>query len=58
MKRREKNCTCLLCEFKPKIVKDDQENEDQKEEINEKIEQIKKNKTRTLPPKPKDKTVI
>ena len=49
-RRRLKNDTCLLCEFKPEFVKDALENEDWIKEMNEEIEKIEKNKTWTLVP--------
>ena len=42
-------------EFEPRSVKDALENKIQIEAMNEEIEQIEKNKTWTLVPRPKDK---
>ena len=50
--------TCLLAKFEPRSVKDALENENWIETMNEEIEQIEKNKTWTLVPRPKDKNVI
>lgn len=50
--------TCLVCEFEPKNVKVALENEGCINAMNEEIEQIKKKKTWTLVPRPKDKNVI
>ena len=47
--------TCLLAEFEPRSVKDALENESWIEAMNEEIEQIEKNKTWILVPRPKDK---
>ena len=58
MTRRKLKGTCLLAEFEPKIVKYSLENESWIEAMNEEIEQIEKNKTWTLVPRPKDKNVI
>ena len=53
-----KNPTCLLCEFEPKTLKDALDDEDQIQAMNEEIEQIEKNKTWSLVPRPKNKNVI
>ena len=58
MKRSKLKGTCLLAEFEPRNVKDALENESWIEAMNEEIEQIEKNKTWTLVPRPKDKNVI
>ena len=58
MIRKKLKGTCLLAEFEPRNVKDALDNESWIEEMNEKIEQIKKNKTWTLFLRPKDKNVI
>ena len=58
MTRKKLKDTCFLTKFEPRIVKDAFENESWIEEMNEEIEQIEKNKTWTLVPKPKDKNVI
>ena len=58
MKRRKLKGTCLLVEFEPRTIKDALENESWIEEMNEEIEQIEKNQTWTLVPRPKDKNVI
>ena len=56
MTRSKLKGTRLLVEFEPRSVKDTLESEIQIEAMNEKIEQIEKNKT--LVPRPKDKNVI
>ena len=48
----------LLAEFEPRSGKDALENKSQIEAMNEEIEQIEKNKTWTLVPRPKDKNAI
>ena len=53
-----KNDTCLMCKVEPRSIKDDLGNEDWIKAMNEEIDQIEKNKTLTLVPKPKDKDVI
>ena len=58
MTRNKLKGTCLLAEFEPRNVKDALDNEIWFEAMNEKIEQIEKNKTWTLVPRPKDKNVI
>jgi hypothetical protein len=58
MTRNKLKCTCLLVEFEPRNVKDSLDNESWIEAMNEEIEQIEKNKTWTLVPRPKDKNVI
>ena len=58
MTRRKLKGTCLLSEFEPRSVKDALENESWIEAMNEEMEQIEKNKTWTLVPRPKDKNVI
>ena len=58
MTRRKVKGTCLLANFEPRYVKDSLENESWIEAMNEEIEQIEKNKTWTLVPRPKDKNVI
>ena len=58
MRRSKLKGTCLLAEFEPRSVKDVLKNESWIEAMNEEIEQIEKNKTWTLVPKPKDKNVI
>ena len=50
--------TCFLVEFEPRNVNDALDNENWIREMNEKIEQIEKNKTWTLVPRPKNKNVI
>ena len=52
------NGICLLVEFEPRSVKDALDNEIWIEDMNEEMEQIEKNKTWTLVPRPKDKNVI
>ena len=58
MTRRKLNGTCLLAKFEPRSVKDALENESWIKAMNEVIEQIEKNKTWTLVPRPKEKNVI
>lgn len=58
MTRSKLKGTCLLADFELKNVKDALENESWIEAMNEEIEQIEKNKTWTLVPRPKDKNVI
>ena len=58
MTRSKLKVTCLLIDFEPRSVKDALENESWIEAMNEEIEQIEKNKTWTLVPRPKDKNVI
>ena len=58
MTRNKLKCTCLLTEFEPRSGKDALDNEIWIEAMNGKIEQIKRNKTWTLFPRPKDKNVI
>ena len=58
MTRSKLKGTCLLADFEPRNVKDALENESWIEAMNEEIEQIEKNKTCTLVPRPKDKNVI
>ena len=58
MTRSKLKGTCLLANFEPISIKDALENESWIEAINEEIEQIEKNKTWTLVPRPKDKNVI
>ena len=58
MTRSKLKGTCLLADFEPRSVKDVLENESWIEAMNEEIEQIEKNGTQTLVPRPKDKNVI
>ena len=58
MKGSKLKVTCLLVEFEPINVKDALENESWIEAMNEEIEQIEKNQTWTLVPRPKHKNVI
>lgn len=58
MTRNKLKGTCLLTEFKPRIVKDTLNNESWIEVMNEEIEKIERNNTWTLVPRPKDKNVI
>ena len=58
MTRSKLKGTCLLAKFEPRNVKDALENESWIEAMNEEIEQIEKNQTWTLAPRPKDKNVI
>ena len=53
-----RNDTCLLSMQEPKIVKDALEDVDWSKAIEEEIEQIDKNKTWSLVPRPEDKNVI
>ena len=48
-----RNDTWLLCEFRPKSVKDALYNEDSIQVMNEEIDQIEKNNTWTPIPRPK-----
>lgn len=57
-KKKLRNDTCLLSMKEPKIVKDSLEDVDWSKAMEEEIEQIEKNKTWTLVPRPKDKNVI
>ena len=58
MTRSKLKSTFLLAKFEPRSVKDALENESWIEAMNEEIEQIEKNKTWTIVPRPKDKNVI
>ena len=58
MTRSKLKGTCLLAEFEPSNIKDALDNESWVEAMNEEIEQIERNKTWTLVPRPKDKNVI
>ena len=58
MTRSKLKSTCLLANFEPKNIKDALANDSWIETMNEEIEQIEKNKTWTLVPRPKDKNVI
>ena len=58
MTRSKLKGTCLLVDFEPRSVKDALENKSWIEAMNEEIEQIERNKTWTLVPRPKDKNVI
>lgn len=53
-----RNPECLLSEFEPKTIKDALEKEEWIQAMNEEIEQIEKNQTWSLVPRPKDKNVI
>ena len=53
-----RNDTCLLCEFKPKIVKDALENEYWNKSMNKEIGQVEKKNTWTLAPRLKNKNLI
>lgn len=57
-RKRLRSDTCLLCDFEPKTMKDSLDNEDWIQEMNEEIEQIKKNKIQSLVRRPEDKNVI
>ena len=57
MTRSKLKGTCLLAEFEPRNVKDALENESWIEAMNQEKEQIEKNQTWTLVPRPKDKNV-
>lgn len=50
--------TCLISEFESRIVKEAFNNEDWINAMTKEIDQIKKNDTWTLVPRPKDKNVI
>ena len=59
MKRnRLRSATCLLSKKEPNIVKDALEDENQYKTMEEEIQQIEKNNTWSLVPRPKDKNVI
>ena len=58
MTRRKFKGTCLLDEFEPRNVKNALDNESWVEAMNEEIEQIEKNGTQTLVPRPKDENAI
>ena len=58
MTRSKLKSTCLLADFEPRNVKDALGNDSWIEAMKEEIEQIEKNKTWTLVPRPKDKNVI
>ena len=58
MTRSKLKGTCFLADFEPRNIKDALENDSWIEAMNEEIEQIEKNKTWTLVPRPKDKNVI
>ena len=58
MTRNKLKGTCFLSEFKPRYIRDSLNDESWIEAMNEEIEQIKKNKTWTIVPRPKDKTLI
>ncbi|GLJ08830.1 hypothetical protein SUGI_0096780 [Cryptomeria japonica] len=59
MKRNKlRQNTCLISEFEPRIVKEAFNSEDRINAMTEEIDQIKKNDTWTLVPRPKDKNVI
>ena len=53
-----RNDMCFLSMKEPKIVKDALEDMDWSKSLKEEIEQIEKNKTWTLFPRPKDKNVF
>ena len=58
MTRSKLKSTCLLADFEPSNVKNALENDSWIEAMNEEIEQIEKNKTWTLVPRPKDKNPL
>ena len=58
MTRNNLKGTCLLADFEPRSIKDALGNDSWIEAMNEEINQIEKNKTWTLVPRPKDKNVI
>ena len=58
MTRNNLKGTCLLADFEPRNIKDALGNDSWIEAMNEEIEQIEKNKTWTLVPRPKDKNII
>ena len=57
-RNRLKNESCMLSKVKPKIVKDALQDDDWYKAMEEEIDQIEKNKTWSLVPKPADKNVI
>ena len=57
-RNRLRNDTCLLSIKEPEIVKVALEDVDQSKAMEEEIEQIEKNKTWTLVPRPEKKNVI
>ena len=57
-RNRLRNETCFLSMHEPKSVKDSLYNMDWSKAMKEEIEQIEKNKTWTLVPRPEDKNVI
>ena len=57
-RRPTRSSTCLVSTFEPKAVFDALENEDWISAMNKEIEQIERNKTWSLVPRPKDKNVI
>ena len=58
MTRSQLKGTCLLADFEPRNVKNALDNESWVEAMNEEMEQIEKNKTWSLVPRPKDKNII
>ena len=58
MTRSKLKGTCLLAKFESRSVKDALENKSWIDAMNKEIEQIEKNKTQTLVPRPKDTNVI
>ena len=57
-RKKLRNESCLLSKIEPKIVKDALQDDDWCKAMEEEIEQIEKNKTWTLVPRPTDKNVI
>ena len=57
-RKRLRNESCLLRKKEPKIVKDALEDDDWWKSMEEEIEQIEKNKTWSLVPRPNDKKLI
>ena len=58
MTRNKLKGTYLLAKFEPRNVKDSLDNESWIKAMNEEIEQIEKNNTWNLIPRPKDKNII
>ena len=57
-RNRLRSESCLLSMKEPKIVKDALEDDDWYKAMEEEIQQIEKNKTWSLVPRPKDKNAI
>ena len=57
-RNRLRSETCLLSKIEPKTVNDALQDDDWCKEMEEEIEQIEKNKTWTVVPRPAEKNVI